>query len=157
MYFAFLATYTKSLTPIAVLGATFHFLGERYSPFYSIVIVLWATFFAEYWAVCERRLAVRWGSHGSSSLAKPPMNQTAKTRVSRWWINDFGKLSRLGASVALLLGFMCVLVVIAAATFVLEAFLAILYKGPGSQLAVCMKISSPRPAELTYRYSLSSQ
>jgi anoctamin-10 len=137
LYFAFLAAYTKSLTPIAVLGATFHLLGERYSPFYSIIIVLWATFFAEYWAVCERKLAVRWGSHGSSGLSKPSKNQMTETRVTRWWSEDFGKLSRLGVSIAVLLGFACVLVVITVVIFVLEAFLAILYKGPGSQLAVC--------------------
>ena len=136
MYFAFLATYTKSLTPIAVLGATFHLLGERYSPLYSIVIVLWATFFAEYWAVCERKLAVRWGSHGSSGLDDLPKNRVAEGQVSRWWIEDFCKLSRLGASVAVLLGFMCVLIIITVVVFVLEAFLALLYKGPGSQLAV---------------------
>ena len=140
MYFAFLATYTKSLTPVAVLGATFHLLGERYSPFYSIVIVLWATFFAEYWAVCERKLAVRWGSHGCSGLSKLSKGQTTETRVTQWWIEDFGRLSRLGASIAVLLGFMCVLVVIIAVIFVLEAFLVLLYKGPGSQLAVCTMI-----------------
>ena len=140
LYFAFLAAYTRSLTPIAVLGATFHFLGERYSPFYSIVIVLWATFFAEYWAVCERKLAARWRSHGSSGLSKLSTNQNAEARGSRWWIDGLGKLSRIGVSVAILLGFMCVLVVITAVVFVLEAFLAILYKGPGSQVAVCADI-----------------
>jgi hypothetical protein len=149
LYFAFLATYTKSLTPIAILGATVHFLGERYSPFYSIVIVLWATFFAEYWAVCERKLAVRWGSNGSSGLHKLSTNQTAERRVSRWWMEDFSKLSRLGASVVVLLGFMCALVVIAVVMFVLEAFLAILYKGPGSQLAVCAEFFCLRSEELT--------
>ena len=137
MYFAFLATYTKSLTPIAVLGAAFHLLGERYSPFYSIVIVLWATFFAEYWAVCERKLAVRWGSHGSSSLSRLSKSQTTETRVTRRWAEDFGKMSRLSASIGVLLGFMCALVAITVVIFVLEAFLAILYRGPGSQFAVC--------------------
>lgn len=136
MYFAFLATYTRSLTPIAILGTTFHFLGERYSPFYSFVVVLWATFFAEYWAVCERKLAVRWGSYGSSSVSKLLKNQGAEKSVSRWWVEDFWMLSRLVASVAVLLGFMCALVAIAAVAFLSEAFLAILYKGPGSQLAV---------------------
>jgi len=80
--------------------------------------------------VCERKLAVRWGSHGSSGSSA---NQTAGTG---WWIAGFGKLSRLGVSAAVLLGFMCALVVITVVIFVLEAFLAILYKGPGSQLAV---------------------
>ena len=94
--------------------------------------MLWATFFAEYWAVCERKLAVRWGSHGSSGLSK----QTTETSAPRSWREDFGKLPRLFASVAVLLGFMCVLVVIAVVMFLLEAFLAILYKGPGSHLAV---------------------
>jgi anoctamin-10 len=125
LYFAFLAVYTRSLTPIAVLGATFHFLGERYSPFYSIVIVLWATFFAEYWAVCERKLAVRWGSYGLSK-------QTTEQPVSR----SLGKLSRLVVSAVVLLAFMCGLALIAVVTFLSEAFLAILYKGPGSPLAV---------------------
>lgn len=120
--------------PVAILGATFHFLGERYSPLYSIVVVLWATFFAEYWAVCERKLAVRWGSHGCSGPNERSTNQTTDTR---WWIVDFSKLTRLGASVAVLLGFMCVLVAITVIAFVLEAFLAILYRGPGSQFAVC--------------------
>jgi len=141
LYFAFLATYTKSLTPVAVLGASFHLLGERYSPLYSIVIVLWATFFAEYWAVCERKLAVRWGSHGSSGLTKSPTNQTAGLW---WWIAGFDKLSRLSASVAVLLGFMCALAAITVVMFILEAFLAILYKGPGSQIAVCASFSVPR-------------
>jgi anoctamin-10 len=133
LYFAFLATYTKSLTPIAVLGAAFHLLGERYSPFYSIAVVLWATFFTEYWAVCERKLAVRWGSHGSSGVSRLSQNQTGE---ARWWIEGFGRLSRLGTSVAVLLGFMCVLVTITAVIFLSEAFLVILYKGPGSQFMV---------------------
>jgi hypothetical protein len=133
LYFAFLATYTKSLTPIAVLGATFHLLGERYSPLYSVVIVLWATFFAEYWAVCERKLAVRWGSYGCSGAKKLPKNQGTG---SRWWIGDLDKLSRLVASTAVLLGFACVLIVFNTVIFLLEAFLAILYKGPGNQFAV---------------------
>lgn len=150
MYFAFLATYTKSLTPIAVLGATFHFLGERYSPLYSVIIVLWAAFFAEYWAVCERKLAVRWGTYGSSDLNKSSRNQTPEIRFTRRWIEDFGKLLRLGASFTVLLGFMCALVVITAVIFVLEAFLAILYKGPGSQLAVrAGSLIRPWPKELT--------
>jgi hypothetical protein len=88
--------------------------------FYSIVIVLWATFFAEYWAVCERKLAVRWGSYGSSGVNKSSKNQATRRNIwlSRWWIaEDFWKLSRLGASVAVLLGFMCVLVAIAVVIF----------------------------------------
>jgi anoctamin-10 len=136
LYFAFLATYTKSLTPIAILGASFHFLGERYSPLYSIFVVLWATFFAEYWAVCERKVAVRWGSYGNLGANKLSKNRAAKKLVLRFWVQDFWKLSRLVASVAVLLGFMCVLVLFAAVAFLSEAFLAILYKGPGSQLAV---------------------
>jgi hypothetical protein len=101
--------------------------------------------------VCERKLAVRWGSHGSSGLDRLPKNQTAETQVSRWWIGGLGKLSRLVASVTVLLGFMCVLVVITVVVFVLEAFLAILYKGPGSQLAVCADFFYliSRPEELT--------
>ena len=91
--------------------------------------------------MCERKLAIRWGSHGCSGLSRLSRSQTAETRVTRRWIEDFGKLSRLGVSVAVLLGFMCVLVVITVAVFVLEAFLAILYKGPGSQLAVCTEFS----------------
>lgn len=47
-------------------------------------------------------------------------------------------MSRLSVSAATLLGFMCILVVIIVVIFVLEAFLAVLYKGPGSQFAVCM-------------------
>jgi len=87
--------------------------------------------------VCERKLAVRWGSHGSSGLDRLPKNQIAETQVSRWWIVGFGKLSRLVVSIVVLLAFMCVLVAITVVIFVLEAFLAILYKGPGTQLAVC--------------------
>ena len=139
MYFAFLATYTKSLTPIAILGATCHFLSERYAPLYSIVVVLWATFFTEYWAVCERKVAVRWGSYGNSG-AKPE-NQATKTSVARWWAQDFLKLSRLVSSVAVLLGFMSALILLAAVAFLSEAFLAILYKGPGSQFAVSVNFS----------------
>lgn len=136
LYFAFLATYTKSLTPIAILGATFHFLGERYSPLYSIVVVLWATFFAEYWAVCERKLAIRWGSYGNSGANKSSKNLATETPASWLWAKDVWKLSRLVASVAILLGFMCTLIAMTAVVFLSEAFLAILYKGPGSQLAV---------------------
>ena len=105
---------------------------------YSIAIVLWATFFAEYWAVCERKLAVRWGSYGSSGANKLSKNQTAETSFLRRWMYESGKLSRLLTSVAVLLGFMFILVAITVVMFILEAFLAILYKGPGSQLAVRM-------------------
>ena len=51
---------------------------------------------------------------------------------------ESGKLSRLLTSVTVLLGFMFILVAITVVMFILEAFLAILYKGPGSQLAVRM-------------------
>jgi len=90
--------------------------------------------------VCERKLAVRWGSHGSSGFSKSA-NQAAG---AWWWIAGFGKLSRVGASVSVLLGFMCALVAITVVMFVLEAFLAILYKGPGSQLAVSANFFAPR-------------
>lgn len=45
-------------------------------------------------------------------------------------------LSRLAVSATVLMGFMCALVVLGVVVFFLEAFLAILYKGPGRQLAV---------------------
>lgn len=90
--------------------------------------------------MCERKLAVQWGSSGSSRLSKLSKSQTAETRITRWWIEGFDKLSRLSASIAVLLGFMCVLVVITLVIFVLEAFLVILYRGPGSQLAVCTEL-----------------
>ena len=87
--------------------------------------------------MCERKLAVRWGSHGSSGLSKLSKSQKTDARVTRWWTEDLAKLSRLSASIVVLVGFMCVLVIITVVIFVLEAFLAILYKGPGSQFAVC--------------------
>lgn len=81
-------------------------------------------------------MAVRWGSYGNPSVKNLTNDHAAETSVSRRLIKDFWKLSRLVASIAVLLGFMCTLVVVTVAFFLSEAFLAILYKGPGTQLAV---------------------
>lgn len=81
-------------------------------------------------------MAVRWGSYGNPGANKLSKNQATGTSVSRWWVEDSWKVTRLVGSVAVLLGFMFVLIAIAAVAFLSEAFLAILYKGPGSQLAV---------------------
>jgi anoctamin-10 len=138
LYFAFLSTYTNSLTFISVIGTLFYFFEtEAYSPYYSILLLLWSTFFVEYWSVCERKLAVRWSTKGVFEVEQRKYHNVKKAKQDgSWWKSDTKKLLRVVASFSMLFVCMLILAVLLTVIFILEAFIPILYTGPGSQLVV---------------------
>ena len=137
LYFAFLSTYTNSLNFISVIGALFYFYDcEPYSPYYSLLLLLWSTFFVEYWSVCERKIAVRWSTKGVFQVEQEKYHDVKKEKYGSWWKKDLVKMLRAAASISVLLVFMLVLTVLLTVIFILEAFIPILYTGPGSQFVV---------------------
>ena len=79
LYFAFLECFTNSLLPLAVLGTPVSVAGWiRYGTpdnplvlWYSIISLLWITFFCQYWQRQEARLAYRWGTETFEDEEKP--------------------------------------------------------------------------------------
>lgn len=139
MYFSFLSTYTKSLTFIAPIGGFFYF-AKAYSPYYSVILMLWATFFVEYWDICQRKISVRWRTKGVHQVEKPRA-QYHQSESANWWIRDIKNALPMIASITVLAAFVIMLAGAVTGVFFLEAFIAILYTGPGSQFAVSVCLS----------------
>lgn len=134
LYFCFLTTYTKSLTVISALGVPFYFFGSPYSPLYSILLLLWSTIFVEYWRVCERKISIRWGSHGSFRVEKRRHQFDPDYDSGIWWKGDLSRLFRIMTSIPVIIGFAAILTAVLTGIFVLEAFVTHLYTGPGYKL-----------------------
>jgi hypothetical protein len=134
LYFHFLATYAKALTIISAIGCGFWFFGASYSPYYSIALVLWATTFVEYWKVLERKISVRWGTHGAFRVEKLRHDYVKDARSPLQ--ADLHRATRMAASLPIILGFIAVLAGILSTLFAIEAFLTRLYTGPLHQHVV---------------------
>ncbi|KAL5513194.1 hypothetical protein ACEPAH_3592 [Sanghuangporus vaninii] len=133
LYFAFLSSYTLSLIYIAALGIAFYLLRMPYSAIYSTLLVLWSTFFVEFWRIRERVLSVRWGTRGSFRVERRRAqfkDAGGKGLQFPWWKRDF----RIFASLPVILLFSVALAVFLTANFLLEAFVTQLYNGPGQKI-----------------------
>ncbi|KAH6916436.1 calcium-activated chloride channel-domain-containing protein [Coprinopsis sp. MPI-PUGE-AT-0042] len=126
-YFGFLSSYTSFLAFPAALGVFAHYFLLPFSPAYSILIALWATFFIEWWRVREQTLGLRFGTRNSFRVEK--RRAQYKPGLS-WWQREF----RMLLTVPVIVAFGATLVAILTATFVFEAFITHLYQGPGQQL-----------------------
>lgn len=129
LYFAFLASYTKSLVVPAGLGLLAHFFLPPYAPIYSILICLWSIIFVEWWRIYERKLSLRFGTRASFKVEK--RRAQYKPGMS-WWIREL----RVLASIPVIVFFAGILSAILTVIFVFEAFVTQLYQGPGKNLIV---------------------
>ena len=134
LYFHFLAAYAKALTVISVFGGGFWLFGAAYSPYYSIVLILWATIFVEYWKVVERKISVRWGTHNAFRVEK--LRHDYVNDSSSPLQKDLNRAGRVAASIPVILGFVAVLAGILTTLFAIEAFITRLYTGPLHQHVV---------------------
>ncbi|KAF9650159.1 DUF590-domain-containing protein [Thelephora ganbajun] len=131
LYFHFLATYTKALTIISIIGGGFWLFGASYSPYYSIALILWGTTFVEYWKVFERKMAVRWGTYGAFRVEKLRHDYVKNGRSTLQ--KDLHRAIHVAASIPVILGFVAVLGGILTTLFAIEAFVTRLYTGPFHQ------------------------
>lgn len=129
LYFAFLASYTKSLIVPAALGLFAHFFLPPYAPIYSILLCLWSIVFVEWWRIHERKLSLRFGTRGSFKVEKRRVQY--KPGMS-WWVREL----RILASIPVIIFFAGILSAILTGIFIFEAFVTQLYEGPGKQLIV---------------------
>ena len=134
LYFHFLATYAKALTLISAFGGGFWLFGAAYSPYYSIVLVLWATIFVEYWKVVERKISVRWGTYNAFRVEK--LRHDYVRDGGSPLQKDLNRAGRVAASIPVILGFVAVLAGILTTLFAIEAFITRLYNGPFHQHVV---------------------
>lgn len=146
-YFAFLSSYTTALIFPTVIGLLCHVFSAPYSPTYSILLLLWSTTYTEWWRVHERILALRWGTtnsylvekrraqyrkEGGAAGATGPVSESRIEGGNGWWKREV----KILASVPIIMAFSMILFLLLTAIFVLEAFVAQLYTGPGQKLIV---------------------
>ena len=144
--------YTLSLLPLSLISILFYFFtpSDSYPPLYAFVLSLYSTIFVAVWRVKERKLAVRWGTRGSESVAVSRLRpeyvanmgldkQSASDQGAIDTIqagNDLKRDIKVAASVPIIMacgvGLGCVLMGI----FLLEAFVAQAYEGVGKQVVV---------------------
>ena len=106
-----------------------------YSTIYSTLLVLWSTFFVEFWRIRERSLSVRWGTRGSFRVERrrAQYKDTGGKRLKfPWWKRD----ARIFASLPVILLFAGALAALLTAIFIFEAFVTVLYNGPGQKIIV---------------------
>jgi anoctamin-10 len=143
LYFAFLASYTHNLIFISVAGLLTYYFGHAYSILYSFLLFLWSVVFVEYWRIRERLVSVAWCSLGSVRVEK---HRPIYIEGHRWWKREL----KILFSVPVIILFASVLAVLLTAIFVLEAFVATLYTGPGQQYIVRQSLYMiPVPPYLT--------
>jgi anoctamin-10 len=103
-----------------------------------MLLLLWSTIFVEYWKVCERKISIRWGSHGSFRVEKRRHDFDPDYDSEIRWRSDLSRLLRILASVPIIIAFAGILTIILTGIFVLEAFVTRLYTGPGYKFIVCI-------------------
>ena len=148
LYFHFLATYAKALTIISAFGGGFWLFGAAYSPYYSVVLILWATIFVEYWKVVERKISVRWGTFNAFRVEK--LRHDYVSDAGSPLQKDLNRAGRVAASIPVILGFVAVLAGILTTLFAIEAFITRLYTGPLHQHVVSGTASSRSLVLTTY-------
>jgi len=137
LYFFFLSFYARSLLFPAALGIAFFILGQPYHPLYSIVLMAWSVTFVEWWSIRERILSIRWGTKGSANVERRRPEYVARVRKGDsddeddfpWWIREF----RVIASIPVILVFAAIMAALLFGVFILEAFVAQMYTGPGKE------------------------
>jgi anoctamin-10 len=129
LYFSFLSAYSHFLMFPAALGAITFVFGTPYSYIYSILLVLWAITFTEWWRIRERILSVRWRTRGSFKVERHRAHFDES--VPRW-----RRDLRASAGIPVILLFASILGVLLSSIFVFEAFITQLYTGPGHQYVV---------------------
>ncbi|KAF5376004.1 hypothetical protein D9757_008812 [Collybiopsis confluens] len=139
LYFSFLDSYTRALVVPAAIGISFYFFGTSYSPVYSILNVLWAIGFVEWWRVRERLISMRFGTRGSFRVEKRRAHYDPKFV---WWRREL----RMLASVPVILAFAALLSALMTGIFVFEAFVTQLYTGPGHKFISDGHLRDPRPS-----------
>lgn len=152
LYFEYLTTYTLSLLPLSLLSILVFFLtpGDSYPPFYAFVLSLYSTIFVAVWRIKERKLAVRWGTRGSESVAVSRLRPeyVAKLGLDKQHAsgegavdtiqagNDLKRDVKVAASVPIIIVCGVGLGVVLMGIFLLEAFVAQVYDGVGKQVVV---------------------
>lgn len=137
LYFGFLNSYFQALAPAALLGGSFWLLGRNFSPVYSFGLVIWSCLFVELWRMKERKLAVRWGTLGVSTVDRRRHDFVPRiTRVDpateepeevfEWWRREL----RVVLSLPVVAFFASVLAATMTLMFVVEIFVTQLYHGP---------------------------
>ncbi|KAH9933479.1 DUF590-domain-containing protein [Fomitopsis serialis] len=152
LYFAFLSYYTKSLIFISIAGAYFYFFHEAYSAVYSSILLLWSTTFVESWRIRQRILSVRWRTRGSFRVEK----RRAQYVPISWWKKDL----RMLAGLPVIMLFAAVLAALLMVVFVFEAFITMLYTGPGNRFVsfaptIIVSVLVPRFLSIYHRYAVS--
>ncbi|KAK8844765.1 hypothetical protein IAR55_006615 [Kwoniella newhampshirensis] len=149
LYFDFLTTYTLSLLPLSVISALFYLLtpSDSYPPLYAFLLSIYATAFVAIWRIKERKLAVRWGTHGCESVAvgrlrpeyvanmgwdKEGDGTSAVDAVQAG--NDLKRDTKVAISVPVIAACGVGLGVVLMGIFVLEAFVGQVYDGVGKEV-----------------------
>lgn len=152
LYFDYLTTYTLSLLPLSLISILVYFLtpGDSYPPFYAFILSLYSTIFVAVWRIKERKLAVRWGTRGSESVAVSRLRPeyVAKLGLDKQHAsgegavdtiqagNDLKRDVKVAASVPIIIVCGVGLGVVLMGIFLLEAFVAQVYDGVGRQVVV---------------------
>ncbi|KAH8828310.1 calcium-activated chloride channel-domain-containing protein [Flagelloscypha sp. PMI_526] len=150
-YFSFLSWYTTFLHFPALLGGIFFILSRSdrywlYHPLYSTLIVVWGTVWVQWWSVQEKKQEIQDGFAGDHPMPKnvldrrdlpiTPLN-TTQPRLATYhegdqWYHREGRVLLVGAPSVL--AFIVMLGGLLTSIFLLEAFVAQIYSGPGAQV-----------------------
>jgi anoctamin-10 len=133
LYFAFLASYTRALLFISVLGLVCYFFQQAYSLTYSSLLFLWSVVFVEYWRIRERLYSVTWGCQGSVRVEK---HLPSYAEGHPWWKREL----KILVSVPVIALFASILAVLLTGIFIFEAFVTTLYTGPGHEYIVRLSV-----------------
>lgn len=133
IYFAFLSFYTRSLVVPAALGIFAFFYLGAFSYLYSVALLLWSVIFVEWWRIKERKLSVKWGVRGASNVETLRAEYIPEGDL--WWKREL----KMVASFPVIVGYAILLIALMTSIFVFEAFVTLLYNGPGHQYIVRSK------------------
>ena len=116
-------------------------------PLTTLLLVLWATTFIEYWKIVERKIAVQWGTYGAFRVEK--LRHDYINDCSSPLQKDLKRAGRMVVSIPVILGFVATLAGILTTLFAIETFITRLYTGPFHQHVVS-GVSDNTPGITTY-------